>query len=281
MGIYKMSAILTTHGGKISSCAKISEYTDAHMNKLPTKLPCLLAVALSLILLPQQGWADKVRVAVASNFAAAIGRVAEQFEAQTGHSIMISSGSTGKHYAQIRQGAPFDIFLAADSHHAQLLEQQGVAKAGSRFTYAVGELVLWSPNSATVDSNILKQENFRYLAIANPRLAPYGRAARQVLKQFDLWNQLSSKIVRGENISQTFQFVHSGNAQLGFIARSQLAQLDGATEGSYWQIPQALYAPIQQQAVLLNDLDAAKAFLAYIKTEQALEIIQGFGYGTP
>jgi len=253
------------------------------MNKLPTKLPCLLAVALSLTLLPQQSWADKIRVAVASNFATAIGRVAEQFEAQTGHSIIISSGSTGKHYAQIQQGAPFDIFLAADSHHAQLLEQQGVAKAGSRFTYAVGELVLWSPNPATVDhqGNILKQGNFRYLAIANPKLAPYGRAAQQVLQHFNIWDSLSARIVRGENISQTFQFVHSGNAQLGFIARSQLAQLDGATEGSYWQIPRALYAPIQQQAVLLKDLDAAKAFLAYIKTDQALEIIQGFGYGTP
>lgn len=227
--------------------------------------------------------ADGLRIAVASNFRTAMGALEEVFEARSGHTLQISFGSTGKQYAQIHNGAPFDVFLAADSLRPQLLEQEGRAEPGSRFTYAIGRLVLWSPQPGLVKAggDILHGDRFRHLAIANPELAPYGEAAREVLVALSQWERLSGRIVRGENISQAFHFVSSGNAELGFVALAQLAGRGAAADGSYWLIPQELYTPIHQQAVLLSNTAAARAFLAWIEGPEASAIIRDHGYGLP
>lgn len=227
--------------------------------------------------------ADEIRVAVASNFAGAAREIASRFEQETGHRVVVASGATGKHYAQITNGAPFDVFLAADAERPELLESSGIALPGSRFTYALGELVLWSPRSGYVDPDgqVLDTGDFRRLAIANPKIAPYGRAAREVLTAAGLWEDLQPRLVRGENIAQTFQFVGSGNAELGFVARSQLQRPGRAIHGSWWKVPQSLYAPIVQQAVVLADDAAARAFADYLRSAEARKIIRDSGYGLP
>lgn len=227
--------------------------------------------------------AGETRIAVASNFAEAIKTIAQGFEAETGHKVVPVFGSTGKHYAQIRHGAPFKAFFAADVRSPRLLEEEGIGVSGTRFTYALGRVVLWSPMAGYVDpeGRVLSKGEFRHLAIANPKLAPYGRAAREVLQSLDLWRGLRSHMVRGENVGQTFQFVKSGNAELGFIAYSQIKGAGRAAEGSYWEIPAGLYRPIEQQAVLLKEDTVARAFLDYVKGDAAREIIQGYGYGLP
>lgn len=227
--------------------------------------------------------ADEILIAAASNFNNAIKHIAERFEAKTGHQVTLIFGSTGKQYAQIRNGAPFDAFFAADVSRPKLLEDEGVARPGSRFTYAIGKIILWSPQVGTIDAEgkVLKSEGFQHLAIANPRLAPYGKAAREVLQAHGLWDALQGRMVRGENIGQTFQFVKSGNAKLGFVACSQVKRPGHPVEGSFWEVPQSLYSPIEQQAVLLNDNDAARAFLAFVKSAESLDIIREFGYDTP
>lgn len=227
--------------------------------------------------------AETLRVAVASNFKTTLEALVEDFEASSEHPVILASGSTGKHYAQILNGAPFDLFFAADVRRPRLLEQQKRSAPGSRFTYAIGKLVLWSPEAGYVDDQgrVLETGTFRRLAIANPRLAPYGLAAKQVLQQRGLYQKLQSRLVRGENIAQTFQFVATGNAQLGFVALSQLEGSGLAQQGSLWTIPESLYDPIEQQAVMLNDTPAARALIAYIKSEPAGRIIRRFGYATP
>jgi len=225
---------------------------------------------------------DVVRVAVASNFTGAIEALAEQFEQTSEYEVTISFGSTGKHYAQILNGAPFDLFFAADAHRPRLLEPEGVAVAGSRMTYAMGRLVLWSPMPDLVDSEgmILERGDFEHLAIANPDLAPYGLAAMEVLEGRGLWVDLQSRIVRGENVGQAYQYVHSGNAELGFVAYSQVMRPGAAIEGSYWEVPISLYSPIEQQVVLLVESVAARAFLDFVRSDEGLDIIRGYGYGT-
>jgi molybdate transport system substrate-binding protein len=226
--------------------------------------------------------AAEIRIAVASNFGPAMQMIAKRFESQTGHEVILIFGSTGKQYAQIRHGAPFDAFFSADSQRPQQLEEDGVAVAGTRFTYAVGKLVLWSPVAGYVDpsGDILKSGDFKHLAIANPELAPYGIAAQQVLQSRGLWEPLASRLVRGESIAQAFQFVSSGNAELGFVAYSQIKQ-PGKLQGSYWDIPQSVYSPIEQQAVLLRDSEPARAFVQFIKSTEASKIIEAFGYQAP
>lgn len=252
------------------------------MSKFFHKLFRLLITICILILPIEQAVADNVLVAVASNFADAIRQVADRFEEKTGHKIIVIPGSTGKHYAQIMNGAPFDLFFAADVKRAKLLEEEGIAQSGSRFTYAIGTLVLWSLDKNYVDSlgRVIKEGDFRHLVIANPKLAPYGRAAQEVLQYYKIWSPLSKRIVRGENIGQTFQFINSGNAKLGFVAYSQIKWLALSVKGSFWKVPQSLYSPIEQQAVLLNDRDSTRAFLSFMKSDESLEIIRGFGYGT-
>jgi len=244
------------------------------------RMNLLLSTAMTM-LLSCQLMADEVRVAVASNFAKTITAIAERFEADTAHKVTLIFGSTGKHYAQIINGAPYDVFFAADAGRPELLEREGVALAGSRFTYALGKLVLWSPRQNYIDpkGQILESGNFRHLSIANPRLAPYGEAARQVLQNRGLWNERDKRVVRGENIGQAFQFVASGNAELGFVAWSQVKHPGKAIEGSYWFIPPSLYAPIEQQAVLLKDGEAARAFILFVRSAQGARIIREHGYG--
>ncbi|MCW9013310.1 MAG: molybdate ABC transporter substrate-binding protein [Gammaproteobacteria bacterium] len=241
-----------------------------------------LLLLLLLIIAPQTRAAE-IRVAVASNFATTMRLLAEQFEASTDHRVTLIYGSTGKHYAQIKNGAPFDIFFAADTRRPELLEIEGNVVIGSRFTYAQGKLVLWSPQADYVDSDaqILASDQFSHLAIANPRLAPYGVAAKQVLESRGLWHKLKSRIVRGENIGQAFQFVKSGNVPLGFVAYSQILQSGVAVQGSIWQVPQELYTPIEQQMVMLQDNDATRAFLAFVRSDRARAIIRSHGYQTP
>ncbi|MEA3301756.1 MAG: molybdate ABC transporter substrate-binding protein [Pseudomonadota bacterium] len=250
--------------------------------KAPALLLTLLA-ASTLTLGAGQAIADEIHIAVASNFTHAIKVLGRRFEANSGHKVTFSFGSTGKHYAQIKHGAPFHALFSADVKRPQLLDKEGIALPGSRFTYAIGKIVLWSPKKGVVDAQgkVLQQGTFRHLAIASPKLAPYGRAARQVLLERGIWDTLQGRMVRGENIGQTFQFVKSGNAELGFIALSQIKHPARAIEGSLWEVPQSLYSPIEQQAVLLRESDAARAFLAFVKSDESLEIMRGFGYATP
>lgn len=241
----------------------------------------ILAFAIALFVTPSM--ADEITVAVASNFSAAAREIAHQFESISGHKVILAFGSTGKHFAQIKNGAPFDVFVAADLQRPKMLEEQGIAKAGTRFTYAMGKLVLWSPDPALVDSDgkVLGEGHFRHLAIANPKLAPYGKASQQIMQARDIWRNLQAKIVRGENINQAFQYVKSGNADLGFIAFSQLKHPGVELEGSFWQPSQSLYDPIEQQAVLVRDSIIARDFLAFLQSEKAREIIKAYGYDTP
>lgn len=239
-------------------------------------------MTISLRINTQKSSSKEINVAVASNFVEPMQEIATLFEAKTNYKVILSFGATGKHYAQINHGAPFDIFFAADVERPKRLEKQGLTIAKSRFTYALGKLVLWSATLTDIDSEgkILAQNNFRHLAIANPRLAPYGKAAQEVLEQKKLWHQLSNKLVYGENINQTFQFVKSGNAELGFVASSQINNPHHTIEGSCWEIPPNLYNPIEQQAVLLTQNHIAQEFIIFVQSEPALNIIHRYGYDT-
>ncbi len=253
-----------------------------HLNML-NKLFKISYLSFCLFLLSAHSLADTLHIAVASNFSTAIKDIALRFETKTGHKVTLIFGSSGKHYAQIINGAPFELFFSADSTRPYLLEKKGLIQANSRFTYAIGEVVLWSPDRHLIDHNaqVLHNDSFRYLAIANPKLAPYGKAAQQILIKEGLWAKLRPRMVRGENIGQAFQFVKSANAQLGFVAFSQIKHLDKPIEGSYWKPDQSLYDPIEQQAVLLKDNKVARTFLNYIKQKEVLSLIRAYGYGTP
>jgi len=247
------------------------------------KVFCTVLWAILITLTPGRSSADEIRVAAASNFRDAMSALAYQFEQATEHEVTLIFGSSGKQFAQIRNGAPFDAFFSADSTRPELLEREGLTVPGSRFTYALGKLVLWSPQADYVDpgGNILKSGDFRHLAIANPALAPYGEAAREALEAMGLWNQLGSRLVRGENMGQAFQFVFSGNAELGLVAWSQLMRNDAAIEGSYWLVPARYYNPIEQQAVLLRDTLAARMFMSFIRSDESARIIRAQGYDLP
>ncbi|MFA6232857.1 MAG: molybdate ABC transporter substrate-binding protein [Bacteroidota bacterium] len=245
----------------------------------------ILPLLMTFIMIFSQGPQpqDEIRVAVASNFSIAMTAVAKRYEAMSGHKVILMFGSTGKHYAQIRNGAALDAFFSADAERPTLLERDHIAVPGSRFTYAVGKIILWSPKKDYVDSEgrVLAERKFRHLAIANPKLAPYGKAAQQVLQARGLWDALGKRLVRGEDVGQTFQFVRSGSAELGFIALSQVKRPGRAVAGSWWDVPQSLYSPIEQQAVLLNKRDAARGFMAFVRSEEARKIIRNYGYETP
>ncbi|MEW5756146.1 MAG: molybdate ABC transporter substrate-binding protein [Pseudomonadota bacterium] len=228
--------------------------------------------------------AEEARVAVASNFTGTMQQLVQRFEQQNPYHVVASYGSTGKLFAQITNGAPFDAFLSADVESPSRLEAMGLITSGSRFTYARGELVLWSPSVRSADEvlALLKSGAFRYLAMANPKTAPYGAAAEEVLTKLGLDRRYAQQTVQGDNIAQTFQFVHSGNAQLGFVARSQMLSAEATPSGAVWEIPLEMYAPIEQQAVLLKrgaENTAARAFLDFLRSKQAREIIAASGYG--
>lgn len=239
-------------------------------------------VAVSLLAFAAQ--AGEVRVAVASNFAIAAKAIGDSFQEATGHRVVLSSGSTGKLYAQIVHGAPFDVFLAADEARPARLEDDRLAVRGSRFTYALGRLVLWSaePDRATDGPRTLSAPGSLRLAIANPALAPYGAAARETLTALGLWERYRDRAVRGENVSQAFQFVAGGAADVGFVADSVLIAAEAG--GSRWTVPAELHDQIAQQAVLLlraRDHRPAVSFLAYLRGEAAAAVIERSGYDVP
>lgn len=230
--------------------------------------------------------AQDALVAVASNFAPTLDAIVEAFQAQDGHRITVASGASGKIYAQIRHGAPFDAFLSADQAKPAALVAAGLALPDSRFSYALGALVLWSADPARVDplGQVLSRGDFRHLALANPRLAPYGVAALEVLQALNLLEATRLRWVLGENIAQAYQFVHSGNAELGLVARAQVWREGRLTGGSAWAVPASLHAPIRQDAVLLQagrDNPAARALLQFLRGEQARRIIESQGYAWP
>ncbi|WP_346840005.1 molybdate ABC transporter substrate-binding protein [Microbulbifer sp. SAOS-129_SWC] len=236
----------------------------------------LFAVAL-------QARAGEVTVAVASNFTAPMKEIAAAFERESGHRVKLVFGSSGKFYAQIRNGAPFQVFFSADRAKPRTLDADGLAVPGSRFTYAVGSLALWSPQAGRVRDGaaLLQSGDFGKLALANPRLAPYGTAALEVLRSLHLQAATRSHWVQGENIAQTFQFVASGNADLGFVALSQIQHGGRIERGSAWIVPASLYQPIRQDAVLLPagaDSAAARSLLRFVRGKHAAAIIESYGY---
>ena len=242
-----------------------------------------LIALLLLAILPAPTRADQVRVAVAANFTAPMQAIAAGFERATGHKASLSFGSTGAFYAQIRNGAPFHVLLSADDETAARLEKDGLAVAGSRFTYAIGSLVLWSARPGFVDDRgaVLKQGGFARLALANPKLAPYGAAAMQTLEKLGLVAMLQPKLVMGENIAQAYQFVGTGNAELGFVALSQVMKDGRIAAGSAWVVPHSMHGAIRQDAVLLaagRDNAAAPGLLRYLREPATLALIQGYGY---
>lgn len=235
-----------------------------------------------LLATPQLVWPGEAYIAVASNFLNPVKEIATRFKQETGNRVILISGSTGKLYAQARHGAPFDVLLAADSKRPVLLEREGIGVTGTRFTYAVGNLVLWSLKRGEVKGEkSLKQLNEGKLAIANPKTAPYGRAARQTLEHLGHWKKLQPHLVRGENIAQTLQFVATENARLGFVAKSQLTDPRLKSKGSRWEVPADMHEPILQQAILLKkgfDNSYAKQFLKYMHGSVAKKIIRKYGY---
>lgn len=227
--------------------------------------------------------ADEVQVAVAANFTAPIQAIAPEFEKATGHKLVAAFGATGQFYAQIKNGAPFEVFLSADDSTPARLESENEIVAGSRFTYAIGSLVLWSADAGYLDGSdaALKAGQFKHLAIANPKAAPYGLAATQVLDKLGLTDAVKAKLVEGQNITQAHQFISTGNAELGFVALSQVYKDGQITSGSAWIVPDDLYEPIRQDAVILNkgaNNPAATALVEYLKGPEAARIIESFGY---
>jgi molybdate transport system substrate-binding protein len=233
-----------------------------------------------------QAQAGEVQVAVSANFTAPMQAIATAFEKDKGHKAILAFGATGKFYAQIVNGAPFDVFLAADAATPAKLEHEGHGVKDSRFTYAIGALVLWSTDPKKVDpqGHVLKEGAFRHLSIANPKTAPYGAAAIQTLTKLGVLEAVSPKFVQGENIAQTLQFVSTGNAELGFVALAQVVKEGKITEGSAWKVPAGYHDPILQDAVLLKRgerNEAAQALLEYMKGDIAKGIIQAYGYALP
>jgi molybdate transport system substrate-binding protein len=239
-----------------------------------------LRAALLLLLLAAPVQGDEVHVAVATNFAKTARALGAAFEAELGDTVVVSEGSTGKLYAQIVNGAPYEVFLSADAERPRRLVEEGRARAGTAFTYALGQLVLWSPDAERVPDASALRGDFRHLSIANPELAPYGAAARDTLRKLGLWDALQPRLVRGEDVGQAYQFVATGNAELGFVA---LSQVQGAG-GSQWRVPADHHAPLEQQAVLLErgaDDDVARSFLAFLQGESARRQIAAAGYALP
>lgn len=241
---------------------------------LATLIGCLCAMSAQ---------ADEVQVAVAANFTAPIQAIARDFEKDTGHRLVAAYGATGQFYTQIKNGAPFEVFLAADDTTPQKLEKEGDIVPGSRFTYAIGTLALWSAKDGYIDGTdqALLANKFTHLSIANPKAAPYGLAATQVLAKLGLTDKVKDKIVEGQNITQAYQFVSTGNAELGFVALSQIYKDGKVTAGSAWIVPDSMHDAIKQDAVILKkgaNNPAAKALADYLKGPKAAAIIKAYGY---
>lgn len=253
------------------------------MNKPVVKSGLLLCAALACAATGRISQADDVHVAVAANFLSTLQQVADGFSKKNPHRVVISSGSTGKLYAQIVHGAPYQIFLAADAERPQRLEREGFGVKDSRYTYARGRLALWSRDARRVDAagNVLKVGGVAHLAMANPRTAPYGLAAQQTLEHLGVWQTWQPRVVQGEDIGQVLQFVDSGAAELGFVAYAQVKQRN---VGSYWLVPSTYHAPLEQQVVLLQrgaETPAALAFMRYLRSAEVRRLIEDAGYEVP
>jgi molybdate transport system substrate-binding protein len=240
----------------------------------------LATLTLALLLTAGRALAAETQVAVAANFTEPAKEIAQAFKAQTGHTAMLNFGSSGQFYSQMAHGAPYDVFLSADADRPKKAEQDGLGVTGSRFTYAVGRLVLYSRTPGLVDGTgaVLSGGRFNKLSIADPTAAPYGVAAVQTMQKLGAYKAVRPKIVMGGSITQAYQFVDTGAAELGFVALSQVINVTG---GSRWVVPAADHAPIDQQAILLytgRDNAAAKAFLAFLKGPAAVAIIKKYGY---
>jgi len=240
--------------------------------------------AIAVLLGAMAARADEVQVAVAANFAGPMQKIASEFARDTGYKALVSTGSTGNFYAQIKNGAPFEILLAADQATPQRLQDDGLVADGQRFTYAIGKLVLYSarPGYVDNDASVLKRGNFQRLALANPKTAPYGTAGLEAIKALGLLEAVQAKIVQGDSIAQAFEFVATGNAELGFVALSQVAPPDRVVPGSWWMVPAKLYKPILQDAVLLKKGEghtAARALMTYLRSDKIKALIQSYGYG--
>lgn len=242
-------------------------------------------INFAILLFSTQVQAAEVRVAVASNFLIPIKYIAEVYEQETGEKLIVSAGSTGKLYAQIVNGAPYDVFLAANSREPERLEKEGFALKDSRFTYARGRLALWAPKADNKKNSlqaVLKAQDYQRLSMANPLTAPYGAAAKSVLQNLNLDNNMKAKVLRGENISQAYQYTASGAADLGFVALSQLKARGNVEQGHFWLVDEKMHEPILQQAVLLNASQnkvKSKNFLSYLKSSKGQLMIENFGYG--
>jgi molybdate transport system substrate-binding protein len=246
------------------------------------RFPLISSLLASLVLAAMPAQAEDISVAVAANFTAPMKLIAAEFEKDSGHKVVASFGSTGKFYAQIKNGAPFEILLAADDETPARLVKENVGQGGSQFTYAVGKLVLWSAKPSYVDGAgaVLKKGDFAHLSLADPKLAPYGAAGIETLKALGAYEAAAPKIVTAENITQAYQFISSGNAELGFVALSQVLK-DGKIEGSSWLVPANLYTPIRQDAVILEPgkgRAAVEALMKFLKGDKAKAIIKSFGY---
>jgi molybdate transport system substrate-binding protein len=242
-----------------------------------------LMLALASVPVWALAHAGEVTVAVAANFTAPMQQLAQAFEQDTGHKALLAFGSTGKFYAQIKNGAPFAVLLAADDETPARLEKEGLTVVSTRFTYATGRLALWSKNASLVDDKgeVLRSQRFQKLAMADPKLAPYGAAAMEVISKMGVQASVASKLVQGESIGQTYQFVSTENAQLGFVALSQISLEGRITHGSAWVVPLAMHTPLKQDAVLLShgkDNPAAHALLKYLQADKAKTIIRQYGY---
>jgi molybdate transport system substrate-binding protein len=242
-------------------------------------------VLLSLILVVlavTPALAEQALVAVAANFIGPFREITTEFEKATGHTVQVASGPSGGFYTQIKNGAPFDVFFSADNERPKLLEDEGLGVKGSRFTYAIGRLVLWSPDPNLVKGeDTLRSGKFKHLAIANPKTAPYGMAAMQAMQKLGVWESIQPRLVMGEGLGQTMGFIESGNAELGFLALSQVMDPKIKGKGSRWDVPINLHEPIQQDVVLLakgKDNPAAKALMEFMGGQQATAIIERYGY---
>jgi molybdate transport system substrate-binding protein len=257
------------------------------MKRIASHCSSLLWVTMGGLVLAGGALAAEVKVAVAANFAAPMQKIAADFAAETGHTAVLITGSTGKFYTQIKEGAPFEVLLAADDETPRKLAAEGLAVHGQQFTYAKGKLVLWSAKAGVVDAQgaVLTKGSFEHLALANPKVAPYGAAGIETLKALGVLDAVSPKIVQGDNIAQAYQFVATGNAELGFVALSQvitpMAATDKPAQGAWWVVPGKYYTPILQDAALLKKGEAnaaASALLKYLKSDKAKAVIKSYGY---
>lgn len=240
---------------------------------------CMCVLVLTMV---TPAFAEQVLVAVAANFVPPFREIAIEFEAATGHGVRVAAGSSGNFYSQIKNGAPFDVFFSADTERPKLLEEEGLGVKDSRVTYAVGRLALWSLTPSLVKgADTLNSQHFKHLAIANPKTAPYGAAAMQTMQKLGVWDNLQPRIVTGENLGQTMGFIESGNAELGFVALSQVLDPKLKGKDARWDVPTELHEPIKQDMILLTkgkDNPAARALMEFMGGPQAKAVIGRYGY---